>query len=671
MKTDPAFKKNLPWRCLLLLFCVIGILLALTACSNRKQKYRTLPVTEEDTVFALIGDIQCCAYGDSGIFYLKTGKSAVYAMSLTGGEEHIIVEDAGTPVLIAADGESVCVYEKDTHSLIVFREDGSDQRRVTPIFSDVPPEIHTMDCRGNEVVLCSQDRMWLIDLADSSAEEVDLRTFVFSEITASVFTSKGNILFVGKGGEGAFRNYLYETDRKGRMIGNYPVAEYNYGLCEYGGDVYYCDKGKLAKVSENQVQYLQKIQSYTSDGVGMPSALCVTDKSVSIFWKHGKDSTVVLSPMIDPDTFLHMLAPSSFAFDADMLGERCGVALMVTEIDDQAFLDVLSSKILAGDRDFDLVYAGPVGNLDTLFYSVARHGRFADLYANEQLRTNINEMFPGINRMIEYHGKAVALPLAMPYEIYPSSETSLKTQEDLWALCDTLLGEGAGRSVFPNRYPGAMATLLRRMIEGHLLNVSDPASEEIPTDALQETEVFLTKAEKYIRSGVLFGENAMIPDIYRGSFPFGIVLTYLKQSSDYVIPPVMEEGDPLPVSFNRFLYVNSESPRIDASLVFLAKVSDREMRYDTLVFRSPFWPDLSAYHQNELNDNQKEIPDEAAEVREQLEEYLEAFYANCRISWLEETSAAADALSKFCQGNLGSEETAQALYDSFVYSVKG
>ncbi|MBR5679122.1 MAG: hypothetical protein IKX19_00590 [Clostridia bacterium] len=95
-----------------------------------------------------------------------------------------------------------------------------------------------------------------------------------------------------------------------------------------------------------------------------------------------------------------------------MAGSAKSVTATITMFDIQEFSDKLNEKMLAGDRDYDLVVLGTQSDyVAEELGAIIRYGQYVDLYNDAELKSNLDEMIPGAKEILETDGQLVALPL--------------------------------------------------------------------------------------------------------------------------------------------------------------------------------------------------------------------------------------------------------------------
>ncbi|MBO4228966.1 MAG: hypothetical protein J5938_01260, partial [Clostridia bacterium] len=440
-----------------------------------------------------------------------------------------------------------------------------------------------------------------------------------------------------------------------------------------GKTAYYSDGSGIYEVTRKEESFLGRLK-----GDGELLGFEVSENTILTI----RENALILSPRPgSANTVTILYADDQTSLYASM-SRATGITSSSLTLPAESYMDKLNTKLLAGDRDFDIaVVSGTVQEVRTVLRSLIQYHLYSDLGGNDLLRKHLEETYPGVLSLISAeNGEVFMLPLRLYYEFdrfdLTAEEVGISrpnpawTMKELWEVCASL--EGTGRSVFQNKYPRRASINLLSL----LYNTLDETVDFLDPDTLSsDTEAvildFLREAEPHIRKGTLFGEDPIFGMASTGD-PFVYstdVFGSVSGSSVFGVFPVSSEGRKSSLAVNMFLFVNPNTEKKDLTLELLSELTDETNRYNTEIFAAPLWPSLDRYYKGQPFISAMSSGSETFFA--ELEDFLPDYYINSRLEWADMPVRAIDAGLAFIEGSAGAEETARVLYNELVYSVRG
>ncbi|MBR5365252.1 MAG: hypothetical protein IK132_03300 [Clostridia bacterium] len=679
----------------LLILLILALATVLLSCSKGEEPEPVrvpLPDVDAYREIAFEGAGIGTALGETGVWMARVdpdnAATQIAFRDYAGSEEKTVYENDRMAAAIQTAPEGFCVlWEDGSLTRIHAGEDGAP---VMEEEIELPPAIVALDAGTKYLTVASAETVWQRNWEEPDWRRIDPAGIPYQEITAVSASDDGDLWLTVRAGD----EILYRMNGKGEAVRVYD--EYAMGLCYADGSrFWFADgSGNLRAIgADGEVHAYQRIlvaentfhrdpQDMAKGLMDLPKSLCVSDHTVAVVWETWKkgvaeQTRIVLCPLQNQKETVNILASTSAAafLNNSVLYMTDAPNVRVTELSEQGFSDVLSAKLLAGDDDFDLVYTGQA-DLDQgiLFDTLIRHHLYVDLYENEELARNLGAMYDGLSRAVEADGEAVVLPMNIKYRLISVMDEELipadgvVTAEDVWALCDTLLGEGGGRSAFDWEYPYASAALLAGMAEGYLVRVLENAGTD--EDAVRSLMTdFFEKVGEYNRAGVLFGSNPVLRQSYYGQFPFAIGYNNVDRDHRVISAPVFDGESSLPLEITGYWFVNANAAHREDALGFLALLTNEQNRTNVHIFDSPLYPQVMDYHFLPGYANVPAVRD--VPFYQDIGTYLEAFYARSAISKI----GAGDRLTAIVMGYLSGQSTpdeaAANIVSEVVYQIKG
>lgn len=607
---------------------------SLFSCKNNIRLFtdydrHMLPLLDEDTEYDIPDNITC-SYASGGSYYWYDGKT-VFGMDFeTGKITEFYKKENATNIAV----EQNRIYLADNSTITVKELNGEDD-----IVIELPEEVSEAYCFDacNGIIICgSGNTVWKYTggkwsgteitnadvVKDSRRSDVDLSNSsdayissikIIDDDSAAVILSVNYEYEFGGAAENGILSCVYTFDLDSGMT-NF-LYRTSQGIDVSEGNIYLINGtgNTVLRIDENgQTSVVRRVSSgdIGTLGGGVVQYFCVSDKSIFIHWRN-LNKAVVYSPK----TLEKMLNVAVSSNDAEKLIKSFGYEVTFNPIiyDGDKIVTKLSEKLLAGDNDFDIAWVRQEnGEIIDLLNAILIYRQYADLNQNSRLASHLDDMYPGALEMLTMDDGTVGiiptdfLMLVMgKYNGYEDITNEIPSKEwideYIFEICDRLIERGDGTALLPKALPARTARILFDIMSGAVKDADDP-------DAVIED--FLTCVKKYIDAKVFTGTSSHIIDVMNMQ-TLGILAIKPDHSQMRVIPPVtIGEDGKSPIQITGFFFVNPNSPNIDKALEFLADLTDEDRRYNSEIYQSLLWPDVSDYGTVMLQDHREIAYDE-------------------------------------------------------------
>lgn len=350
----------------------------------------------------------------------------------------------------------------------------------------------------------------------------------------------------------------------------------------------------------------------------------------------------------------------------DQFETEYGYPVQVIQYPRDIYNDKLRTKLLAGDRDFDLFFLNSPAE-DNFLASILTHELYEPLDNNQEIGKNFDYMYSGIRSIMSYKDRLYGVPIVLRHFIYriepdfnqygytvPSYNW---TMEDLWDLCEEIIQSGnLDVAVFNRNFFG-------KFIVDYVMK----EIEQSDTNKAALTELIIN-IKKYMDSGVLFGNEHSSNNQDRKKH----LISY-----ETTIDMIIDERDESYPEFGTILFPSYEKNYVDLdSCVFINRFSEKkemaanfieimtrkENLYNTNIYRfALLGADLTqndAYHQ-------------WSDIKRSYFSDLPAIYENAGVYKYDNSLLRFYIIDEvepgFYDGSISAEEAAEMIYDRVNY----
>ena len=353
----------------------------------------------------------------------------------------------------------------------------------------------------------------------------------------------------------------------------------------------------------------------------------------------------------------------------------------VNMFDISEFPDKLNAKMLAGDRDYDLVILGTQSDyVAEELGAIIRYRQYVDLYGDAELKSNLDEMIPGAKEILETDGQLVALPLEFlcripGIDMQAARKLNLTvdangiqnafTTEDARNIADVLKNQ-TEYAILSNGEGGLKTRCYLDLLNSILMtkfDFSDPQPEPIR----EEASKYMAALDEYRQTGILTGDKPLFVSLY--DYDLNRFAEILKDSPDIVpcLFPTLSADDRETIRASVVMIMNPNSKNKDLAFDFLTEITSEKNRYDLLVYSNPFWPDLTRYYMH----GSKYLSKEYYDIAGTMEKILESYYRHCIVNTTGSTLTTWELMTDFCQGNVSAEDAANEIFKQIIYQRLG
>ena len=353
----------------------------------------------------------------------------------------------------------------------------------------------------------------------------------------------------------------------------------------------------------------------------------------------------------------------------------------VNMFDISEFPDKLNAKMLAGDRDYDLVILGTQSDyVAEELGAIIRYRQYVDLYGDAELKSNLDEMIPGAKEILETDGQLVALPLEFlcripGIDMQAARKLNLTvdangiqnafTTEDARNIADVLKNQ-TEYAILSNGEGGLKTRCYLDLLNSILMtkfDFSDPQPEPIR----EEASKYMAALDEYRQTGILTGDKPLFVSLY--DYDLNRFAEILKDSPDIVpcLFPTLSADDRETIRASVVMIMNPNSKNKDLAFDFLTEITSEKNRYDLLVYSNPFWPDLTRYYMH----GSKYLSKEYYDLAGTMERILGSYYRHCIVNTTGSTLTTWELMTDFCQGNVSAEDAANEIFKQIIYQRLG
>ena len=472
--------------------------------------------------------------------------------------------------------------------------------------------------------------------------------------------------------------FLYRFELKKRKL--IPLSERECSAADANESALTMMSGSmLYAVGKNGVEQIGRLRPPT--GAKNPKKLFVSGGTVLVLWDSG---TAILYRCPGGDETLTILTNDvEYERALVMSSSAHEIPCKVIQFNMLEFFDKINAKMLAQDNDYDLILLGtqPDAVASTL-ESIIRYGQYVDLYENSALKENLDAMIPGAKEILETDGKLAALPVeygcmipgidldaaqALGIEVPVRSEAEPFTFDYLWQIADSMSTQRE-YSLLSTGTGGLRPMSWLFMLNSALLAKYD-FTEPLPEEIRGDITAFFERLDRYRSAGILMGDKPLFVSLLQLQI-FDMPET-LKDSPN-ILPisfPTASSDEKTTIRTSVVMVMNPHSSRRDLAFQFLTEITSEENRYNTQIFTTPFWPDMTRYYWGKSSD--KAVRTQYAEFGERMEEILGNYFSHCRRNSTGSTLDTWNLMNEFCAGNISAEEAAEEFYKQLTYKNLG
>ena len=345
------------------------------------------------------------------------------------------------------------------------------------------------------------------------------------------------------------------------------------------------------------------------------------------------------------------------------------------------FPDKLNAKMLAGDRDYDLVILGTQTDyVAEELGAIIRYRQYVDLYGDAELKSNLDEMIPGAKEILEADGRLVALPLEFlcripGIDMQAARKLNLNvdangiqnafTTEDVREIADALKNQ-TEYAILSNG-TGGLKTRCYLDLLNNILMAKFDFSEPQPEPIREEAAKYMAVLDEYRQAGILTGDKPLFLSMY--DYDLNRFAEILNDSPDIVpcLFPTLSADDKETIRASVVVIMNPNSQNKDLAFDFLTEITSEKNRYDLLIYSNPFWPDLTRYYMH----GSKYLSKKYYDIAGTMEKILESYYRHCSVSTTGSTQTTWEVMIDFCEGNVSAEEAANEIFKQIIYQRLG
>lgn len=261
------------------------------------------------------------------------------------------------------------------------------------------------------------------------------------------------------------------------------------------------------------------------------------------------------------------------------------------------FNERLRMKLLAGERDYDIVY---LDNADKLLPYLLKYSLYLPLEDYSEINAGFGNYIDGIKDVMSYDGHIYGLPysisgyaLALSDQFYsgglsvPSTDFTI---EDFWNLCEAAEQNPGGKTL----------TMDSRLFIESMQNIIEDGAAKGELDKIAIKD-FIDNFMKYRDAGVLGGWQRE-PMALENTQPFVNDKVYTSYDESYR----ELRGYPSPdgrqyYTVKSMIYANSLTENRENAIKYLSMLMSEDYGPETAIGKSYLWKDSSAYFKYEFN----------------------------------------------------------------------
>ena len=611
------------------------------------------------------------AYG-SFFYYLDLNDLRVFRLDLETGESSVFTDEVKNPQLVCADTDGVYVCDKGTKEIAYFSFEGERLASV-PIPSGNADMKYgsALDHYDGLLLFAVRDGIWTLADGDTEWKRADFSVLTSELIDDAVILTR-NRLAVHLQRADHTQERMIEMDANGKNVLDLPgTLITTQSVSSNQGRLWAVDGRtgcRLYEIEDGRANFVQKLSGEGHDFHVVKRA-AISNGSILLFWYTA--GRVTLMPY-DENAPIRFIAPSLCETLADNAIQSVDdIPARYTVYDTETYSDKLNLFLLSGADDFDIALVCDNG-MTGMLAPILKNEVYVDLYRNDALKAHISDMFPGARDLIEINGKCPVLPLEAKASYYgytaAAQESGLALPGVPWNFADLKkLGDslrGTGMCLFEDF--SYLMPLASSAVQANF----DLLGDDFGEGALPALRELFSMLEEWREDGILIGGKPVFAQAGISVFGRGGLLDGAETLRLTTLPSADGKGKQ-PLSLQTYLIVNPNSKNLDAALDYLAHLTDEENRYNSGVFRSPFWPDLTRYYSSGDTGRSSTIPIEYQAFAEKLDAFLPEYYAASALCLVTPTRNAYQAVQDFAEGTISGEDCAKILYEEFVYKLKG
>ena len=630
---------------------------------NNEIDFHQIPQIQE-TSFSLPENVYEATIWNGQIFYLTKEDTSLYSLELATGESGVFNSSFEYPKCLCAAEDGLYVFDSVSNTISVLNEVGE----ITAV-CNTPKDDMTfsyMDSRDGLLMLSNKQSVLVSQDEGETWETLNLNGVLHQSIGQTAIRDGSTVLIAAVSGNNSEYSNMYSYNIDNGKVTVFPADTYRR-ITMNGDEICYTTNSNLYTATEEENVSFQIIPRNGIENE-VPQKIFVTDKMTAVWWSSG---TVVCAPRRTEEESVTLLIPSSCYLQFNDICEAVTSAnVRLTKIPDEQYYEKVTTKLLARDSDFDIVFVPTLeeeARHRELTQAILQNHAYEPLNTDERLAGLINEMIPGVSSLMSRNDEIAALPASVDYYALAYTPNGLSadltkvpfdwTFADLWKMCDELTEASSGMSVFPKEY---QAEILERMLY-NLIQVNESDSKQVES----ELRSFLQNCGRYLEHGVLFGDDP----VFKREISYPLAYTYYNNSASAepmtpVLIPAYDEHTPTTTNILSYFIVNAVSEKKSAAKEVLADLISEENRYVYQYTNSPFWYGMEQYR----------YPAETKVFDSKVarwEEYLDDYYQNVQWNYTVIAESGKEALRSFLEGILSPDETAELILKEWLYSVKG
>gem|GEM_PF-2996695 len=257
------------------------------------------------------------------------------------------------------------------------------------------------------------------------------------------------------------------------------------------------------------------------------------------------------------------------------------------------FSDRLRMKLLAGDRDYDIVYLDQAGEL---LPHILRYGLYLPLEGYSEINTSFDNYIDGVRDVMSYDGHIYGVPYALGgmslavqddyHELGLPKLEGAYSFDDFWRVCEEMKNS-------PN---GDVLTIDFHLFRQLMKSVVEDGAEKgvIDEEAVYETvSKFMEYRDAEVITPWINRGSFLLGHIYTFSTP-GVKMTDYKSSFCELIPYPSYSGKTY-VPVESVIYANSLTENTDLSVKYLAMLMTKDYAAEAASGKSNLWKEKSDY----------------------------------------------------------------------------
>lgn len=398
---------------------ILSILVNTTSCEQKNGN----KIERDDIIIAEDRDIQLdqslvsLDINGGSLFYTDGGK--IFQYDISSGERIEKISDLTGAKSICAISDKIYIYDSDKNCVVEY--DGEYNITNEYILNEkIGVSIKLIKLSDTILILHGEQdknyasKIYKINTKDNAQGNIDLKSgdLYISDI---LFMDENNILilYFNMMGIENLLKYNFREETKGFTINDIQTSNvcydmksgYIYLFRAYGLQRETCEilkaditDGNLNIISTKKVKShnLEAAKRFYTNDSGY--IICYSDNFV-VFRKFTEDKKNILN--------IYQYGSGLTWFDESVRGfqEDYGVEINISSHEDNLF-EKIKLKLLANDIDFDLFMIDSAVGIE-----IFNKGAYEPLDNYPGLMKNISEMYPGMQKLLDYDGKTIGIPM--------------------------------------------------------------------------------------------------------------------------------------------------------------------------------------------------------------------------------------------------------------------